>query len=194
MKIPRRILNLPNAITGGRFLLSAALMIFLMFPQSTGVAAAAWSAFIAAAVTDWADGYLARRYRSVTVLGKLMDPLADKVLVTTALVMLIPLGRIPAWLVLMILVRELVITGLRGVASSRGIVVAASGLGKWKSVIQYVGLGFLIFPAGLLPFIPEWLILKTGLCIMYAALILTIWSGIDYFYKLRRIFLEEEES
>lgn len=192
MNLPRRIFNLPNGITIGRFFLSAVLMVLLMFEQTTPVAAAAWLAFIIAAVTDWLDGWLARRWQSVTVLGKLMDPLADKVLVTTALVMLIPLGRIPAWLVLMILVRELVVTGLRGVASSRGIVVAASWLGKWKSTVQYIGLGFLIFPAGLLPFIPEWLILKTGLLIMYAALVLTIWSGFDYFYKLRRIFLEED--
>jgi len=118
-----------------------------------------------------------------------MDPLADKVLVTTALVMLIPTGKMPAWVALIILCREIVVTGLRGVASSSGVVVDASSLGKWKSTIQYIGLGTLIFPLGVLP-IP--FLHQIGLAIVYVALVLTIWSGIDYFYKLRRIFLEDE--
>ena len=88
---------------------------------------------------------------------------------------------------LIILVREFVVTGLRGVASSSGIVVAASPLGKLKSTTQYLGLGFLIFPEGLLP-IPA--LHQIGMAIMYMALIFTIWSGVEYFYKLRRVFLE----
>ena len=189
MKVRSRILNLPNVITGGRFVLSACLMLLLMLPQSTGIALLAWLVFCLAAISDWIDGYFARRYHSITVLGKLMDPLADKVLVATALVMLIPLGRIPAWLVLVILVREFVVTGLRGVASSSGIVVAASPLGKLKSTTQYIGLGFLIFPEGFLP-IPA--LHQIGMAIMYVALIFTIWSGVEYFYKLRRVFLEAD--
>ena len=187
MKVRARIFNLPNVITGGRFLLSACLMFLLMLPQSTGMAFLAWLVFSLAAISDWVDGYFARRYQSITVLGKLMDPLADKVLVATALVMLIPLDRIPAWMALIILVREFVVTGLRGVASSSGFVVAASPLGKLKSTTQYLGLGFLIFPEGLLP-IPA--LHQIGMAIMYMALIFTIWSGVEYFYKLRRVFLE----
>lgn len=186
MKAP--LFNLPNSITGGRFLLAATLMLLLMQEQTLTVALCAWLAFTLAAVSDWIDGYFARRYQSVTVLGKLMDPLADKVLVTTALVMLVPLGRIPAWMVLIILVRELVVTGLRGVASSMGIVVAASPMGKLKSTTQYLGLGTLIFPETLLP-IPN--LHTIGTAIMYVALVVTVWSGIEYFYKLRRVFLEE---
>ncbi|HDO30849.1 MAG TPA: CDP-diacylglycerol--glycerol-3-phosphate 3-phosphatidyltransferase, partial [Desulfobacteraceae bacterium] len=126
-----------------------------------------------------------------TVLGQLMDPLADKVLVATAFIMLIPLGRLPAWLALVIICRELIITGLRGIAASSGIVVAASRLGKLKSIIQYLGLGTLIFPLDLLP-LP--FLHRLGLAIVYVALVLTIWSGFDYFLKLRRIFLAPSDT
>ncbi len=149
----------------------------------------AWFVFSIAAVSDWIDGYFARKYKEVTVLGQLMDPIADKVLVTTALIMLIPSGKIPAWVALIILCREIVVTGLRGVASSSGLVVDASNLGKWKSAIQYIGLGTLIFPLGVLP-VP--FLHQIGLAIVYVALFLTVWSGLDYFYKFRRIFLEED--
>lgn len=125
------------------------------------------------------------------MLGQLMDPLADKVLVATALIMLIPTGKLPAWIALIILCREIVVTGLRGVASSSGIVVDASSLGKWKSTIQYIGLGTLIFPLGVLPF-PY--LHQLGLAIIYVAVVLTVWSGIDYFYKLRKIFLDDDRE
>lgn len=185
-----KIINLPNLITGSRFILSGCLMLLLLLEQTRDVALISWLVFSIAAGSDWIDGYCARKYKAVTVLGQLMDPLADKVLVTTALVMLIPTGKLPAWLALIILCREIVVTGLRGVASSSGVVVVASSLGKWKSTIQYIGLGTLIFPLGVLP-IPY--LHQIGLAILYVALVLTVWSGIDYFYKLRRIFLEEAE-
>ena len=183
-----KVVNLPNLITGSRFLLSGCLMLLLMLEQTPRAALVSFWVFAIAAGSDWIDGYFARKYKSVTALGKLMDPLADKVLVTTALIMLIPSGKIPAWIAVIILCREVVITGLRGVASSAGIVVAASSLGKIKSIIQYLGLGTLIFPLGVLP-IPY--LHQIGIAIVYVALILTIWSGVDYFYKLRRIFLED---
>jgi len=178
--------NLPNLITGFRFILAGVLALLLMSEQNTTTAFISWLVFSLAACSDWVDGYFARRYDSVTVLGKLMDPLADKILVATALIMLIPLDRLPAWIALLILSREIVITGLRGVASAEGVVVAASGLGKIKSIIQYIGLGTLIFPLGILP-IPQ--LHQIGLFIVYLALALTIWSGVDYFYKLRRVFI-----
>ncbi len=190
MNRANRVLNLPNFITAGRFVLSGCLAGLLAMEQTVVVASISWLVFILAAVSDWVDGYFARRYQSVTVLGKLMDPLADKVLVATALIMLIPLGLIPAWLSLLILCRELLVTGLRGVASAAGIVVAASGLGKIKSIVQYIALGTLIFPADLVPFIPH--LHAIGLAILYGALVLTIWSGLDYFYKMRRVFLEAD--
>ena len=101
--------------------------------------------FALASATDYFDGYLARRKNLITVLGKFLDPLADKLIVTSVLVMLIPLGRIPAWVVVLLLARELAITGLRGIASSEGMVIAASQGGKWKTAFQLVGiLGLLI--------------------------------------------------
>jgi len=184
-----KILNLPNLITGSRFILSGCLTLLLLQEQTVSTSLIAWLVFSIAAGSDWIDGYFARKYKAITVLGQLMDPLADKVLVTTALIMLIPTGKLPAWIALIILCREIVVTGLRGVASSSGIVVDASSLGKWKSTIQYIGLGTLIFPLGVLP-VPY--LHQMGLAIIYVALVLTIWSGIDYFYKLRRIFLDEE--
>ncbi len=105
--------------------------------------------------------------------------------------MLIPLGRLPAWIALVILSREMMVTGLRGLASSSGIVVSASGLGKIKSTLQYIGLGILIFPLDLLP-IPY--LHQIGLVVLYVALVLTVWSGLDYFYKLRQVFLVEEKG
>ncbi len=191
MNRPPRISNLPNLITGSRFLLSGCLMMLLLQEQTLAVSLFAWFVFFVAAGTDWVDGYFARKYKAITVLGQLMDPLADKVLVTTALVMLIPTGKLPAWVALIILCRELVVTGLRGVASSTGLVIAASSLGKWKSTIQYIGLGTLIFPLGVLP-IPN--LHHIGLAIVYVAMILAVWSGVDYFYKVRRIFLEEDKQ
>ena len=190
MKRGAKILNLPNMITGSRFILSGCLMVLLLQEQTTPLALFSCLVFTVAAVSDWVDGYFARRYEAITVLGKLMDPLADKVLVATALIMLIPTGKLPAWVALIILWREIIITGLRGAASSSGIVVAASGLGKWKSTLQYIGLGILIFPLGVLP-IPH--LHDLGMAIMYLALLLTIWSGVDYFYKLRRLFLEDAQ-
>jgi len=186
-----QIFNLPNMITGVRFFLAAILAFMLMLPQTTWMAFFSWLVFAVAAGTDWIDGYFARRYKSETVLGQLMDPLADKVLVATAFIMLIPLDRLPAWLALVILCRELIITGLRGIAASSGIVVAASRLGKIKSIIQYLGLGTLIFPLDLLP-LP--FLHRLGLAIVYVSLVLTIWSGFDYFFKLRRIFMAPSDT
>ncbi|HBI16081.1 MAG TPA: CDP-diacylglycerol--glycerol-3-phosphate 3-phosphatidyltransferase [Desulfobulbaceae bacterium] len=185
------ILNLPNTITAVRFFLAALLAIMLMVEQTMWFGFLTWIVFTVAASSDWVDGYFARRYKSETVLGRLMDPLADKVLVTTALIMLIPLGRLPAWVALLILCREMIITGLRGIAATTGIVVSASGMGKIKSIIQYIGVGTLIFPLDLLP-LP--FLHRLGLMIVYVSLVVAIWSGIDYFLKLKDLFLSPPAS
>jgi len=145
--------------------------------------------FLSGALTDMADGYYARKHKIETILGKLMDPLADKVLVSSALIMLVPMGLIPAWVSFLIIARELCITGLRGVAASSGIVVAASQLGKFKSIAQYTAICILIFPANVLP-IPFLYELGTG--ILYLSLILTLWSGCQYFYRFQKVFLPDE--
>lgn len=181
------ILTLPNLLTAYRFAAVPLLLCFLYPEAGTGVSLAAFFLFLSAALTDLADGYIARKHKSESVLGQLMDPLADKILVATPLVMLIPMGRIPAWVSLLIIAREIAVTGLRGLAAASGIVVAASGLGKIKSVFQYTALCMLIFPLGLLP-LP--FLHDAGRIILYISLVLTLWSGGDYFYKLHRIYLK----
>ena len=126
------------------------------------------------------------RYGIESVLGKLMDPLADKMLVATPLIMLIPMGRIPPWVSLLIISRELAVTGLRGLAAAYGIIVSASSLGKIKSVSQYFALSILIFPLGLSP-LPS--LHEVGRIILYVSLLLTLWSGFDYFVRLQKIYL-----
>ncbi len=180
------ILTLPNLLTASRFAVIPVLLYLMRQGGGISDGIAAFVIFLAAVLTDLADGYIARRRKQVTALGKLMDPLADKILVACALIMLIPLGRVPAEVSFLIIAREIAITGLRGIAASSGIVVQASSLGKLKSVIQYVALCVLIFPEGVLP-IPA--LHDTGRIILYISLTLTMISGIDYFVKLKRVFI-----
>jgi CDP-diacylglycerol--glycerol-3-phosphate 3-phosphatidyltransferase len=183
--------NLPNILTGSRFAMVPVLIALFSVGQTRGVGLATFCVFSLAALTDFVDGYFARKYKIETTLGKLMDPLADKVLVTTALIMLIPLGRIQAWVCLLIICREIIITGFRGLAASTGIVIPAGWTGKIKSNFQYFGLGFLIFPVDILPY-PY--LHQTGRFLLYLSLVMAIWSGMDYFYNLRHIFLTKQSG
>ncbi len=183
----KKLLTWPNILTGMRFAMIPVLIVLLALVQTTSVAFWAWFIFALAAFTDWLDGYLARKFDNETVLGKLMDPLADKMLVIAALIMLIPLDRIPAWVCVLIISREVFITGVRGLAASTGKVVAADNLGKMKANFQYFGIGFLIFPLNLLPIPYQY---QTGLVLVYFSLVLSVWSAGDYIYKLRNIFVE----
>lgn len=183
----QQLLNVANLLTGFRFALIPVLIVFFMVEQTTGAQLWACGIFTLAALTDFADGYVARKYDTESVFGKLMDPLADKVLVVAALIMLIPLGKLPAVVSLVIICREIIVTGFRGLAATSGKVVAAGMLGKIKSNLQYFGLGFLIFPEGVLPVPYQY---EIGRLLIYASLVMAIWSAIDYFYKLRSIFLE----
>ena len=182
----QRIMTLPNLLTGYRFAVVPVLM-FCFYPGAgIGPSLLAFFLFLSGALTDLADGYFARKHQTETVLGKLIDPLADKVLVAVALIMLIPMGKVPAWIAFVILARELIITGFRGVAASSGVVVSASKLGKVKSVLQYTALCVLIFPLGVLP-IP--FLHDLGLLILYVSAALTVWSGMDYFYRFKKLYL-----
>ena len=174
-------------LTGFRLALIPVLIVLFSVTQSTGIELATFWVFSVAAATDFVDGYVARKYHIETVLGKMMDPIDDKDLVTTALIMLIPLHKIPAWVCLLIISREIIVTGFRGLAATTGKVVAAGKVGKIKSNFQYFGLGFLIFPLGVLPVPYQHGI---GMVLIYASLVLAIWSGGAYFYKLRSIFFE----
>ena len=182
----KHIYTVPNILTACRFAIVPVLLFLLHPGRGDVVALLAFFLFLSGALTDLADGYLARKYGIESVLGKLMDPLADKMLVATPLIMLIPLGRIPAWVSLLIISREMAVTGLRGLAAASGIVVSASGLGKIKSVFQYTALCILIFPLGLLP-LP--FLHDLGRFILYVSLLLTLWSGFDYFVRLKKIYL-----
>ena len=182
----RNIYTIPNLLTGYRFAIVPVLLFLLQPGRGDIVALLAFCFFLSGALTDLADGYLARKHGIESVLGKLMDPLADKMLVATPLIMLIPMDRIPAWVSLLIISRELAVTGLRGLAAASGIIVSASGLGKIKSVFQYTALCVLIFPATFLP-IP--FLHDLGRVILYVSLLLTLWSGFDYFVRLQKIYL-----
>lgn len=172
--------NLPNTLTVLRI---AVVPIFLVFPyvegSRTGSQVIAWL-FIAAAVTDVIDGWLARRGHGVTSIGKLLDPLADKMLVSAALILLLAVGRIPLWaagMVVVIVGRELAVTGLRSIASTEGYVVAAARLGKLKAVFQNIAIGALFFPEPTLGLPAH----SVGLVMLALATGLTLWSGYVYF-------------
>lgn len=186
----RYISSIPNILTGYRFFVVPFLLFCLRPGVETWVSLLGFFLFITGALSDLADGWLARKYKVESVLGKLMDPLADKVLVTVGLVMLIPMGLVPAWVCFLILAREMIVTGLRGLAASSGIVISASRLGKWKSVVQLTALCWLIFPDGVLPL--PWLH-DLGLVTLYLALVLTVWSGVDYFLRFKKLYLAADD-
>lgn len=186
------ILNLPNILTLTRIAAIPLMAGVLMSPsQPAGFWAAA--IFSLASITDWLDGYLARRMGIVTIFGKFLDPIADKLIVMAALIMILPFGRVPAWMVLVILGREIIITGLRGIASSEGIVIQASDLGKYKTIFQLVAIIGL-----LLHFDYNWFfglehqllhvnMHNVGMFFLWIATLLTVWSGVDYLARFIRI-------
>lgn len=174
-------LNLPNALTLLRILAVPVVVVALLGETPNGDALAA-AVFALAAATDGLDGYFARARGSVTNFGKLMDPLADKLLITGALLSLVSLGRLEAWVAMVIIAREIAVTILRTIAAERGIVIAASWMGKLKTVLQIAAVIALIVanPAPL------------GVdLLVYAALVVTVISGADYFFGLRKRIEEQ---
>jgi CDP-diacylglycerol--glycerol-3-phosphate 3-phosphatidyltransferase len=173
-------LNVPNVLTVLRILAVPVLVVALLGETPDGDVIAA-VVFALAALTDGLDGYIARRQQSVTNFGKLMDPLADKLLVVAALVSLVSLDRLAAWVAMVIIARELAVTGLRGMAAERGVVIAASWLGKLKTLLQVAAVFALII----------WNPAPLGVDILvYVAVAVTVISGADYFFGLRRRFAE----
>ncbi|GHV45769.1 CDP-diacylglycerol--glycerol-3-phosphate 3-phosphatidyltransferase [Synergistales bacterium] len=174
--------NLPNMLSLTRVFLAPLVLLFLTlrirghvpFFDALGYGKTTWgdllagSVFIVAALTDSLDGYIARKNKMVTTLGKFIDPLADKVLVIAAMLALIELHRTPPWIVFIIITREFVVTGLRLVAASEGMVISASRGGKIKTVLQIVALSLLI------------LNLPGGMALMWVAMFMTLWSGMEY--------------
>jgi CDP-diacylglycerol--glycerol-3-phosphate 3-phosphatidyltransferase len=184
-------LNLPNALTLGRIFLIPLLVVVLLtkfegrlifgFPKEFVGAAI----FALASLTDWLDGYLARRRKQVTTLGQLMDPLADKLLVTAAFVSLVQMDLAPAWMVAIILGREFAVTVLRSIAHARGVVISASPLGKFKMVSQVVAILLLILgPVGREHL--ETLVLL-GRIALWVAVVTAVASAVDYYRRFSHV-------
>jgi len=192
MSMRSGLLNLPNLLTLGR-IAAVPLIVILLLSPSRGAGFWAAAVFSLAAITDWLDGWLARRWQVVTVLGKFLDPLADKLIVMAALIMLIPHGRVPAWAVFVILAREMVVTGLRSIASSEGIIIAASDLGKYKTIFQMVAIiGLLLHYDYYWFFGLRWELFhvsmhNAGIFYFWIAFALTVWSGGDYLVKFFKV-------
>lgn len=173
-------MNLPNKLTVGRmiavpFFIAAYMMEYYLV---------AFVIFVVASATDWLDGYLARKYNLVSNFGKIMDPLADKILVYSAFCLMIP-QQVPGWMLIIILAREFVVSGMRTVAASEGIVIAAGMSGKIKTVLQMIAVPLLI----LAPAFPgaEWLnMLAQGF--LWASLVMTVYSGCEYVLKNKAVF------
>lgn len=177
-------MNIANKITLLRIALIPVFMVLMLieFPFHMELAL---TVFLIASLTDKLDGYLARKYNLITDFGKFMDPLADKLLITGAFVVLIQLGRIDAWIVFVILAREFAVTGLRLLAAAQNIIIAASNYGKLKTVTQIVAIVILIlgnFPFNLLNF-------PMDIIAIYTTLTITVLSGFDYFGKNKKVII-----
>jgi CDP-diacylglycerol--glycerol-3-phosphate 3-phosphatidyltransferase len=154
----------------------------MLFPNRICTFLAAFF-FSVAAITDYLDGYIARTRGLVSTLGKVMDPVADKLLVSSAFIMLTSLGWVPAWIVCIIIGREIAVTGLRNIVAERGEDVSASNLGKYKTGFQIAAIIPLLIHYPFLGIDPE----PVGQFFLWGALGFTIWSGADYFIKFRRL-------
>ncbi len=175
--------NLPNTLTIIRIAVVPVMVLLLLDTPSKWEARLAMTIFVAAMITDIIDGYLARKWDLVSVAGAFLDPLADKLMVVTTLIMLVALGWIPAWLVALLICRELTITALRTIAVSEGLVIAAGTLGKFKTAFQATALGFLLwhYPTE----IWWWPVTEVdahscGLVLLYFALFFSLVSGWEY--------------
>ncbi|QTA87414.1 CDP-diacylglycerol--glycerol-3-phosphate 3-phosphatidyltransferase [Desulfonema magnum] len=180
----KKQLSHPNFLTMFRIAAAPGIVILLLFPITRLSTFFAALLFSAAAITDYLDGYFARTRGLISNFGKAMDPLADKLLVSCSLIMLVSLNWIPAWIVCIIIGRELAVTGLRGIIVEGGEDVSASSLGKYKTGFQIAA----IIPL-LLHFQYFGINLHAiGCFFLWGALILTIWSGADYFIRFRKFF------
>lgn len=206
-------MNLPNLLTVIRMALVPVFIVFFYLGQggSLALCVAAFAVFIVASATDALDGYIARKHGLITNFGKLMDPLADKVLTTAAFIVFVDVGLMPAWMVVVILAREFAITGLRGVAASEGEIIAAGFSGKLKTVFQMVAicvilLGTVLFiavapgeAAASISFLGTKffdislasgfyaIVLNIGQVLMWIAVVLTVYSGIEYLWNGRKL-------
>jgi CDP-diacylglycerol--glycerol-3-phosphate 3-phosphatidyltransferase len=180
-------MNLPNTLTVIRIVLVPLLVVVLLTKFEGRAVAGMHIEFVAAAIfglaslTDWLDGYLARRRQQVTWVGQVLDPLADKLLISATLVSLVQIGLAPAWMVAVIIGREFAVTGLRSLAFSRGLIVPASSLGKLKMVTQVVAVLLLLLGWERFP-----ILLQLGKLALWAVMATALGSALDYFWRVGR--------
>ncbi len=173
----RHLINLPNILTYLRMAIIPVIIFVLMVPVSTKSFNIAFLLFVLASITDYLDGILARSWNLVTSIGKLLDPLADKLLTSAVLIMLIPVDRVPAWLVFLIIGREITITGLRSIAASQGLIIKASRMGKNKMISQTIAISLLLLT---IPHLQS-LLHNLGLFFLWVSVVLSYWSATEYF-------------
>jgi len=174
--------NLPNSLTLLRIFMVPFLVVVLL-TKFDGREYVGLAIFLIAAITDLLDGYFARKYKKITKLGILLDPIADKLLITSALISLVELGLAPAWMIVIIVGREFAVSGLRTIASQQGVTIAASPLGKGKTVTQVIAVALLILGYELGEFM--WL----GKTALWVVMIFALGSGIDYFIRFSSAIL-----
>jgi CDP-diacylglycerol--glycerol-3-phosphate 3-phosphatidyltransferase len=174
-------INLPTKITLLRILLVPFLLAFLIAPSRVNALMAALI-FASAALTDWLDGHLARSTQQVTTLGKLLDPIADKILLAAGLIPLVGLGRVPAWMAAIMLIREFSVSGLREIAAAEQVIIPASPMAKAKTVLQIAAILFLILNYQSWPLS----FYTVGMGLLTLSLILSLVSGVEYYLKCRR--------
>ncbi|MBD5466509.1 MAG: CDP-diacylglycerol--glycerol-3-phosphate 3-phosphatidyltransferase [Lachnospiraceae bacterium] len=201
-------MNLPNKLTVLRMVMVPFFVGFILFSQK--VQWLKWIAlglFIIASLTDMLDGKIARKYNLITNFGKFMDPLADKLLVCSALICLTDLNVIPSWITIVIIAREFIISGFRLIAAEKGVVIAAGKSGKWKTAVTMVMICFLLCVVNTQGFLSEgamyapvsvegihpayWLLYGTGYVLMIIALVLTVVSLVDYLIKNKDVMKDE---
>ncbi len=182
----KHLVTLPNLLTYLRIATIPVIVVMLTPAAWPNFQTAAFVIFLIASLTDYLDGILARRHNLVTSVGKLLDPLADKLLISAVMIMLIPHGKVPAWLVFIIIGRDITITGLRSIAASQGLIINPSRTGKNKMVSQTIGLAFLLLAGpGAHPLLDP-----AGMVFLWLSVILSYWSARDYcrqfFYQAKR--------
>ncbi|MDD2217043.1 MAG: CDP-diacylglycerol--glycerol-3-phosphate 3-phosphatidyltransferase [Eubacteriales bacterium] len=177
-------MNLPNKLTIIRMISVPFFIVFYMFDLRI----AAFILFVAAAFTDMLDGKIARKYNLVTNFGKIMDPLADKILVYSAFCLMVQNGLVPAWMFIVILAREFVVSGMRTVAASEGIVIAAGMSGKIKTVLQMIAVPLLLLVGVFTQPTVDASIALAANIFLWASLIMTVVSGVEYVYKNKNVF------
>ncbi len=190
-------LSLPNILTYGRIMAVPAVVILLFSPEEVWFRWAALLVYVAAAITDFFDGYLARAWSQQSALGRMLDPIADKLLIAACLLMLVADGTIRSWSIwaaIVILSREILVSGLREFLAELRVSVPVSTLAKWKTALQLVAVGFLIAGNAGDALLPDGMTLNVGLALLWIAALLTFYTGWDYMQAGIRHLIDEDEK